>query len=180
MGLSYDGDARQRRALLGLTSWAVVFIIMTFVFAGAWRLYVGPYTDFKILRHALHKKAKVTLSQPTCNDPFVRAQVEGFNKCDEAERILALSPTVWAFYDLMDSLAICRNGVCTVAGINISDSLWTVAHFVMIGACVLYVASFFGLITSTHGRNVAYYQSWSSYTKCSRYGIGRKSNNPWY
>jgi len=159
MSLStYDAEAKQRRTVVGVVSWACVFLVLTFTFAYAWRLFVGPYTDFYNRRVSDISKARVYLQADTCSDAHTRSRLEGFNDCERAELILQKSATVGAFYDLMNWMAICHNGICTVAGVNVTDSLWTFARVVFFCACCLYIASMFGIVTSAHGRNAGYYQ----------------------
>lgn len=155
---TYDTEARQHKTVTGVAGWTLTFVILTFTFAYCWRLFVGPYTDFYNERTLAATKAKLYLETDVCRDYHVRARLEGFNECEQMERILKLYPSANAFYDLMNWLSICQDGVCTVGGINVTDSLWTGTRIILALAGCLYIASIFGMITSNHGRNMAYYQ----------------------
>lgn len=156
--MNYDADTRQRRTLVGVVGWTATFVCLTFTFAYCWRLFVGPYTEFYAQRVLDMGKARVYVDSDICRDSFTRARLEGFNECERYGRILQQSARVGAFYDLMNWMSICQDGVCTVAGVNITDSLWTVTRVAFVVACCLYVASILGIVTSAHGRAVGYYQ----------------------
>jgi len=158
MPLHYEVDGRQRRTVLGALTWFAVFVVLTFAFAYGWRLFVGPYTEFYNERVTARGKAQVYLQTDACRDSVTRSRLEGFNDCERSERILLQSAEVGAFYDLMNWMAICHNDICTIGGINVTDSLWSVGRLLFYVACGLYVASMLGVVTFGYGRYTGYYQ----------------------
>jgi len=149
---------QQRRAVLGVVGWSVVVVVLSFAFAYLWRLFVGPYTDFWTTRMMDHEKAQVTLASQQCADPATRAKLEGWNMCERARVTLSKPVSIGAFYDLMDWLSVCQHGICTVAGVNVTDSLYWLSKLAVFAMGVLWVASTLGIVSATHGRAVTYYQ----------------------
>lgn len=157
--VTYDADGKQRRAMGCLTFCVVVFFALTFLFAYAWRLSVGPYTKFKVKCDVLHKKAQTDKDSPNCRDPALRAQLEGYNNCERSEIILTRSCRITAFYDLMNYLSFCdENNQCKFAGINWTDSLYSLVRIGFIACVALYIASVLGIVTYSYGRSVGVMQ----------------------
>jgi len=155
---SYDADTRQRRTVKQMLFWLVILIGGSFAFAYAWRLYVGPYTLFYTRRYLNHEKALVALTTDACTDPAKRARLEGYNNCEQARFDAEQSPSMLAFYDLMDDLKFCDKGVCIVFGFNVTDSLWTMFRLALVVGVVLYAMSIVGFISVRHGQQVGAYQ----------------------
>ena len=156
--VSYDADAQQRRAIVRVVLWFVVFVVASFAFAYSWRLYAGPYKGFYAERALEQEKAAVYIKTDVCNNLSTRARLEGYNDCERSRRVLAQSVTALAFYDLMDDLKICHRGICKVWAVNLTDSIWTLGRIVMVAACLLWVMSFAGLISTRYGYQSAMYQ----------------------
>ncbi len=153
----YGSYVDDRRSFLRVAFWFVMFVTLTFMFAYAWRLYVGPYNDFYLQRLEEHEQASIYLRTEVCENSDTRSKLEGHNLCGQSKRTLARSPQVAAFYDLMDWLSFCRDGICRVFGINIGE--WMLTSWKLIGTicALLYIASAFGFVTSQYGRaSVAY------------------------
>jgi len=138
--------------------WATIVIGISIFIPYLWRLYVGPYTLFYNARFLRHEKALVALTTDACTDPAKRAQLEGYNNCEQARFDAEQSVSMLAFYDLMDDLKFCDKGVCIVLGFNVSDSLWTIARLALMVGVVLYVMSIVGFVTIRHGQHVGTYQ----------------------
>ena len=158
IGASYDSDLLARRSASRVAYWFAAFVVGSFAFAYAWNLYVGPYNDFYADRASEQRKARTYLTTTTCTDPTKRAELEGYDQCERSERIVQQKLYVMAFFDLMDYMRICDKGVCTVAGVNITSSAWFLFQLVMGSAAVLYILSFFGLVSSMWGRHTAAFQ----------------------
>ena len=154
---SYDADARQRRGVTRLLFWTVSFIVGSFMFAYCWRLYVGPYRQFSAARALEQEKAAVYMLTDVCVNDVTRARLENYNDCERSKRILKQSVSSLAFYDLMDYLNVCHKGICTIGGINMTDSLWFIGRVVLVTAAAAYVLSFFGLISSRYAQQSAMY-----------------------
>jgi len=158
LGVSYDEDTRNRRALTRVGFWFGAFVLGTFAFAYGWNLYIGPYSEFYRDRQLEQRKARTYLTTTTCTDAIKRSQLEGYNQCESSERIVVQSVMVLAFFDLMDYMRICHKGICTIAGFNITSSAWVIFQLIIGFACILYIVSFFGLASSLWGRDVGMYQ----------------------
>ena len=138
---SYDADSRERRSVMRVAFWFVTFVIGSFAFAYAWRLYGGPYKDFLTMRVREQGKAREYLTSDVCANVEKRAKLEGYNDCERSEDILAQSASALAFYDLMTYLNVCHKGTCIIGGINVTDSLWFIGRLSIILAAAIYILS---------------------------------------
>lgn len=57
-------------------------------------------------------RAEVYLQSQVCMDARVKANLGDFHKCDEASRILEISPWIAAWYDIVENWNICGHGRC--------------------------------------------------------------------
>lgn len=155
---SYDLDGEQRRNVRGILTHTAVCVVLTLCFAVIWAISVGPYTNLYNERSAKIEKAHAYLNSTLCSDPVTRVRAEGLNRCEEQQLIASQWVTIGAFYDLMSWLAVCRNDVCMIAGVNVSSTLWWVAVIALAVALCMWCFSIVGMATSVYARNTAYYQ----------------------
>jgi len=148
---AYDAEARQSRSVKQAIFWLVVGIGFTYAFSMVWRLYVGPYSRFSTLRRLEHEKAIEYLTTSACTDSVKRAKLEGYNRCEEARITSEQSPAALAFHDLMDDLKFCDQGVCYLAGINVTDSFWTIARLMLMAGVLLFLLVGIGAVSFGRG-----------------------------
>lgn len=158
MQAAYDADARERRSVKRGVFWFIVFIVGTYGIAYMYRLYVGPYKFAYKRRLIEYEKALVDLSTPTCADPVLRAQLEGYNNCERSRLITEDSVRGLAFHDVLTELKWCNQGGCYFFDINATDVVWPLFRLVAPMALLLYVLSFIGLITWQRAHSVGMYQ----------------------
>jgi len=139
-------EPRERRTLVRSTICWLLFVGTTFALATMSRWYVGPYRDLHDTCEVMRTKANITLHHEPCNEPRVRAALEGYNMCSDAERRMRRGCTMESFYQLMEQLNVCRNGVCSVLGVNVTASLWTLWQVVALATALTWIAVTLGLV----------------------------------
>jgi hypothetical protein len=157
---SYDADAAERRSVKRGAFWFVVFIAGSFALAYTYRLFMGPFKAAHKKRTLEYEKAALDLATPTCADPVLRAQLEGYNNCERSRLITEDSVIGLAVHDVLTELKFCKQGVCIVPffEVNVTELIWPLFRVLAPLALVLYLFSILGLITWRHGHVTGMYQ----------------------
>lgn len=148
---AYDAEAREVRSVKRALFYLFAAVAFTYIFAGAWRLYVGPYSRFATIRQIDYKKAKEYLNTTACTDPVKRTNLEGYTRCEESRITADESPRARAFQDLMEDLKICDQGVCYAFGINWTESFWSIVKLLVVAVALLVLLIGTGAVTFGHG-----------------------------
>jgi len=88
------------------------------------------FRNFRIYWDLYSKKwyaARVFLDSEVCADPNVRVQLREFDKCDEAERAIGISPFQSALFAVGEDMHLCGHGRCEILYVDVTDRL----HYIL-------------------------------------------------
>lgn len=93
------------------------------------------------MRYLHHRKeasrAEVYLDSQVCVDARVKANLDGFHRCEEAARILEISPWVAAWYDIVENWHVCGHGRCELLLEDITQRVPTIVWGALVVLCFL-------------------------------------------
>jgi len=148
-----DYGRNEYRAARYMSIGCGLIAVFAVIFAYGFHEYYGPFSAAKMAFETRREKAATYLASPVCTDTTLRANLENYNLCEESTVVLRQNPNQVAFHAIMDEMKWCRNGVCVVLGINLSDSMYHIFRMLNWGLGIMFLLAVYLIISSAIGRH---------------------------
>ncbi len=109
---------------------------------------LGSFHTYWNKRLREHKKAKRFLTQESCVDPYIKADLGDFNLCTQSEEILSQSPFFKALYDLAEDNSLCGRGKCYMFYTDVTSNIHKI--IITLGILSILVCFLSGLQIKRH------------------------------
>ena len=112
--------------------------------------FINSYYSNYLLRCEKYEEAVYFLERDVCANPVHKARLNEHNLCTPSQRTVNKGIYFAAFYDVFQDMSVCKEGRCSVAGIELNGPLGTVFRYSLYVFLVAFAFAVHSIITTSY------------------------------